>query len=377
MPRAALRCLVALPLVACAGAKDAPLDGDDGAAPEAPTALGEARGALAPEALTWTPILTDADALSDPRDLGFDPEGRLWVANREDDRTFIVTAPGTTEQTSERRRDAAAMHFMEEVSSLAFEGPEGASPFGTEFGSCGESENTYNDRHDPNMFMGPVLWATDLEIFAEQDPFGLGSHLDMLHQSPNCVGMAWEFDNVYWVFDGKENTIVRYDFAEDHGIGQDDHSDGVVHRLSEPTVTRVVDAPGHLMIDPSTGLLYVADTGGGRVLVLDPSTGGEGRNLRATNEPLDAYVAWDGVEWWELATGLDHPGGLAVGGGFVYVAEWATGHIKVFEPGGALVQDYDTGRGPGALYGIELGPDGALWVTDNLTPGVYRLDVAR
>jgi sugar lactone lactonase YvrE len=338
------------------------------------TALGVGEGVLAPESVSWTPILGEADRLSDPRDLGFDPDGNLWIANREDDRMFIVFNPGTAEQSYERRKDAAAFHFMEETSALSFEGIAGAGTYGNEFGSCGESENTYNGQTRPNDFMGPVLWSANLGVFAVQNPDMLGSHLDMLHQSPLCVGITWEKDNVYWVFDGFHNAIVRYDFQKDHDIGQDDHSDGIVYQLEEPTVTRVEDAPGHMMIDPETGLLYVADTGGGRILRLDPVSGEKVKPLRTFNEPLEEYASWGGVDWAELVSGLNAPGGLAIGGGWLYIAEFGTGILYVFDMDGKLVQSLDTGKGPGAIYGIELGPDGKLWVADNASPGVFRLD---
>lgn len=362
-------------LVGCevTGTKDEPAE--TGSHEATTSALGVGDGPLDAAAVTWTTILDADDRLTDPRDLGFDPEGNLWIANRSDDRTFIVFDPGESNQTFDRRKDGYAEHFMEETAALSFEGAEGASPeYGNEFGSCGESENTYNDQTDANDFMGPVLWSADLAIFAEEDPSGLGSHLDMLHQSPLCVGIAWQRDNVYWVFDGYHDAIVRYDFQDDHDVGNDDHSDGIVYRVSDPTVTRVDDAPGHMMIDPASGLLYVADTGGGRILRLDPDSGERGQNLRARNEPLEDYAEWDGIDWTELVTGLDRPGGLAVADAVLYVAEYGTGLLHAFDLDGNAMQTLDTGWGEGALYGIELGPDGHLYVVNHATPAVVRLD---
>jgi sugar lactone lactonase YvrE len=196
----------------------------------------------------------------------------------------------------------------------------------------------------------------------------------MLHESPLCVGIAWERDNVYWVFDGYNDAIVRYDFQDDHEVGQDDHSDGIVYRLTEPTVTRVPDAPGHMVIDPATGLLYVADTGGGRVLRLDTQTGGEGDKLRQRQEVIDTFAEWDDIEWSELVTGLDQPGGLALGDGVLYVAELGTGVLHAYDLDGAEIQTLDTGSGAGAIYGVEIGPDGRLWVVNHAEPAVVRLD---
>ncbi len=337
-----------------------------------PTSILGAEGA----SVTWTPILTSDDRLSDPRDLGFDTDGNLWVANRADDRTFIVPNPGTDAQTVDRRKDGYAQHFMEETAAFSFEGMDGASEeYGPEFGSCGESENTYNDTAQENEFMGPVLWATDLDIFAEQNPEGLGSHLDMQHQSPLCVGIAWEKANVYWVFDGYHDAIVRYDFMDDHDIGQDDHSDGIVYRYTEPPVTRVEDAPGHMVFDRATGMLYVADTGNGRILRLDTTTGEKGRDLRESQEDIVEYAEWDGAEWSEVITGLDRPGGLALNGDRLIVGEWGTGMLYDYTLDGEQVRALDASVGPEALYGIEVGPDGKLWMAETGTPAVVRLDV--
>lgn len=319
-----------------------------------------------PDSVGWTDILVADDKLTDPRDLGFDESGRLWVANREDDFTFIVDAPGTDDQSHERIRDERYGHFMEETAALSFDG-------NGQFGSCGESRNEYNDTTRPNNFMGPVLWSTNLEIFGAVDPIGLGSHLDMLHESPNCVGIAWETDNVYWVFDGYNSNIVRYDFQGDHGPGMDDHSDGIILRLTDFEVARVSDAPGHMVIDPETGLLYVADTGNGRVLWIDTATGEEGRGLPVM-EPGTTHKEWTGVDWGVVVEGLDEPGGLAFSGDRLFVAEWATGVIVELDLDGQEVRRLDTGFGPESLYGIELGPDGKMWVADNGGQAIRRIE---
>ncbi len=339
------------------------------------TALGTGDGELDASAALWTYVVGNAEGLDDPRDLGFDPTGDLWIANRVDDHTFIILNPGTDSQIVDDRQDGYAKHFMEETSAFSFETAAGAEEFGPEFGSCGESENTYNGRYAPDDFMGPVLWSTDLTIFGEQNPHGLGAHLDMQHESPDCVGIAWEQANVYWVFDGYHSAIVRYDFQADHGIGNDDHSDGIVYQLSEPTVTRVDNAPGHMMIDPSTGILYIADTGGGRVLWLDTASGSQGQDIRQVQEQIQTYAYWDNASWGELITGLDRPGGLALDGqGHLMVGEYGTGVIHAYDLDGTEIQSLDTGWGEGAIYGIEAGPDGKLWVVDNAAPAVYRLD---
>ena len=151
------------------------------------------------------PYGDSSDGLNVPRDLAFNPEveGELWVVNRTDDSTSIFFDAGSSEQTSTHIIDPYALHFMDQVSSIEFGAP------GT-FGTCQESRNTYNSPGMGDDFMGPTLWPSDLDIYGESNPeaveylsrlFGthvdLGSHLDMLHQTPLCVGIAWQGENVY------------------------------------------------------------------------------------------------------------------------------------------------------------------------------------
>ena len=70
-------------------------------------------------------------------------------------------------------------------------------------------------------FTGPALWSGNLDIYAKPSG-GNGSHLDMLHGSPFSMGIASEKENAYWVFDGYNQHIVRYDFGGDHGPGNAD-----------------------------------------------------------------------------------------------------------------------------------------------------------
>src|SRR5262249_13195263 len=160
--------------------------------------------------------------------------------NRGFNGVVILFDPGTEKQRAEKRRDVYADHFMDEVSSMSF----GAN---NTFASCQESRNEMNPSAPD--FMGPTLWSGDLAIFAKvnQGSGGLeGSHLDMLHDSPLCMGIAHESANIYWVFDGKNGHVARYDFQKDHGPGHTDHSDGIVRRYPEATLSRVADIPGHL-----------------------------------------------------------------------------------------------------------------------------------
>ncbi len=258
------------------------------------------------------------------------------------------------------------------------------------FGTCGESRNEMkgcvdwkNGKWKPSTpldFQGPTLWSADPAVFAQKNevadehlaksfcsgsgnpeeckrnymdpicpdnnpackpgekgkPFTLGSHLDMLHESPMCMGIAWEQNNAYWVFDGCggaqfENSrhvvdghgenfnlqnelngiaaesdpvrkdcktngdIVRFDFRVDHGAGFDDHCDGIIERYAIGQVKRVENVSSHMLM--WKGNLFIADSGNGRIARLNPADAGARKNY--SQHPLServhnaCTVVWD------------------------------------------------------------------------------------
>ena len=319
------------------------------------------------------------DNLNQATDLGFNPEAdELWIVNKADDSVTIISAPGTDEQSSEHIVDPYALHFMEKVTSIAFGAP------GT-FGTCQDGRNTYNDSNPPNGFTGPTLWSSDPEVFGLSNPeavdyltglFGfpsdLGSHLDMLHESPQCMGIAWEEGNAYWVFDGYNGNIVRYDFAVDHGAGFDDHCDGDVQRW-DVEVTRTTGVVSHLALDQDSGLLYISDTGANRVAVLDTNSGSRGASLDSVEEGScqatygksgpDHYL-WEGGELVDFATDLDRPSGMALFDGKLFVGEHGTGLIHVYDLAGEEIDVIDTEFGPNLLQGIEVVAEDEVWAVN-------------
>jgi hypothetical protein len=397
MHRNAILALSATVLVSC-GSDDKEEDGDDSAVEAVGIpALGGGTHEL--DSVDEDKIADDDEGLDVPRDLAFNPAnpGELWVVNRADDSVSIFTGVGTDEEWTDHRVDPFAMHFMEEVSSISFGAATYAGSEALTFGTCQESRNSYNDDYPPNDFMGPTLWSADLDIFATtneeaveylSDLFGfytdLGSHLDMLHESPLCMGIAWEKDNVYWVFDGDDGRVVRYDFAEDHDIGYDDHSDGIIGRVKGPRVERVEDVPSHMDIDPETGLLYVADTGKNRILVIDTATGEKGDRLSKT-EPGTDHHELEGVEYDKLLDGddidgMEQPSGLEVVDGHLLVTDHETGIIFAFALSGEgaegadaeLVDWLDTGRA-GGIMGIDAPSLDEIWFVDAAEDELIRL----
>lgn len=314
--------------------------------------------------------LTAADGLVVPTDLEFAPEtGLLWVADAGTSGVLIVDGAGTAAQSSEVRIDHYAQHFMDTVSAIAF----GA---GDTFASCQESRDDWNDApQEEDDFMGPTLWDADLDVFAQvgqTDAWWLqeGSHLDMLHQSPLCMGIAHDHDNAYWAFDGLNGRIVYYDFHADHGPGGADHSDGEEVFYEDVGVTRVPGVPSHMVVDGDA--LYIADTGSGRILRLSTDTG--------ERAPHRGDQNWDGVSVFDevsgatldvVVDGLGEPSGLLLKDGRLFVSDHATGTIGAWDLDGTPAGAWDSGAT--GIMGLAVGPDGALWYADGGAAEVVRV----
>jgi hypothetical protein len=346
-----------------------PSDSDDPSAhTSADDDTGDAPAGVVPElGTTFTVIATAADGLDIPRDLEFAPEhpDQLWTANTGFHGVVIITDPGTTQQQAEARADPYGQHFMMKVSSIAF----GAN---NTFASCQESRDEWNGAaQPPDDFMGPTLWDADLDVFAIYEG-GEGSHLDMLHQSPLCMGIASESGNAYWAFDGLNAHLVRYDFKSDHGPGGSDHSDGSIRRYLNAVVSRREDVPSHMILDSASRRLYVADTGNSRVMALDVDSGQSNGQLSGNWDGVGDYSGWDGATWEPVLGGLSAPSGIALAGDRVFVGDFGTGEIIAFDAGGDELGRISTGAI--GLTGMTIGPDDRLWFVDSIANEVVRVD---
>ncbi len=308
--------------------------------------------------------------LDRPMDLGFNPRStdQLWVVNQDSESVTIFWDVATDSMRSEDFNSFGSNHFLARPAAMAW------SDFGN-WASAQDTDDLTQGNETPRDFMGPTLWDDNMNRFDA----GHGSHLDMLHNSPLGGGMAWEADNIYWLFDGYHDSITRYDFAEDHGYGGTDHRDGEVRRYVEGEVARTESIPSHLELDRESGLLYIADTVNNRIAVLDTRTGEEGDRIRPNYDGSDQRKM-DGAEIWTLVDGpsqsdpaLVAPAGLALHEGVIYVGDYETGLILAYDLDGVLIDWLDTGRGAAALGGIDFGPDGALTFTDVATHEILQI----
>lgn len=297
--------------------------------------------------------------------------------------TTTIFDPGTDQQREEWIQDFNAWHFMRRPSALAF----GVDQL---FATCADAP-TANYLNSGGDFVGPSLWTSDPEIYrnwsrSEYQNLMLadgtgnwnGTHMDMLHSTPLCGGIAHESANIYWLVNGQLGALDRYDFNEHHGPGHYDHTDGDIRRYAEGSITRVPGVPSHLAF--YEGRVYAADPGAGRVVVFDPA--GSRRVSGIPNQPRydglrpDAHGVYEGGTLTELvAPGLvlQRPSGLEIHDGLVYVSDASTSQIHAFQLDGSLVRSLDTGLPPGSLAGLALSPEGQLYFVDLPNGAVVRV----
>lgn len=408
---------------------------------------GQVQGGLLGDApVTISPLYMAVDAMSQagevrpwhPVDLDEGTDGALWVIQRMNrlpefidaeectmrsqtpgvpndcfglsGSTVTITNPaeaGMATSANQRARlvvDGNSWHFMRRPAGIAFGLAEVTLPVGDPgtidrngtslvsgpqtythiFATCHEHE-TGNFTDQP-PFIGPSLWTGDMAIYDNgvmPFPWSNGSHLDMVHATQHCMGIAWERDNVYWLINGAAGTLDRYDFGMPHLPGHFYHEDAEIKRWlwDADQIARVQDIPSNLEI--SANELYIADTGNARILAVDianePAELGGFRsfeNLPGTihRNPTTRTVA-DTSTLTALWGGTPQPSGLAVfSENAILIGDYATGNISAINPTtGEEIRTIDTGLGAG-LAGVTV-MQGVVYFAHMQQRGVYRIDV--
>ena len=321
----------------------------------------------------YTVIADATDQVITPQDLDFHPnasrQNELWILNKgtqnSGSSTVTISNAGQTSQVTDRRIDGNAWHFMSLSTAIAF------SPENENFGT---SPGVYDANHNGGApFTGPALWSSDMSVYARPSG-GNGSHLDMLHESPYCMGIAHEKDNVFWVFDGNAGQIVKYDFKSDHGPGNSNHDDGQVDRYIDISVSRKAGVPSHMVIDKESGWLYIADTGNKRILRMKINSGTKKRDLPLLYEVLAQRREMENPEWEVFAdTDLVDPCGIEVIGNRLFVSDNSTNKIIAYrlDTKEELARIQTTAT---SIKGIKVGPAGKLWYVDYSSNKVVRVD---
>ena len=324
--------------------------------------------------------------------------------------TAAISSPEMPEMTTRddaRVRfvvDANSWHFMRRPSAIAFGTPElrlepgdpgtldrrgqplifDTQVFADIFATC--PEHATSNTTDEPPFIGPSLWTGSPEIYQTGTlPYSWsnGTHLDMVHATQYCMGIAWERDQVYWVLNGSVGSIDRYDFGLPHSPGHFYHEDATITRHLWPDVEflRVPDVPMNLEI--SDGVLYVADTGHARLVTLalnaDAPTSGNFQSYEGISgsfvrdEPLVDLVT---TEPLIAAWGANpQPSGLAIlDENTVVLGDYNSGQLALIDRAtGEITRTVDTGLGQG-LGGVTV-MGGAIYAAHMVDRRVHRIDL--
>jgi hypothetical protein len=324
--------------------------------------------------ITYTVIATSSNSISQPRDLDFKPHtNELWVSLRGSNAGgshVIVYNAGMSGQTSEYRKDTHSDHFNQFNSAMAFS-------------EIGEFATTADAKPGQGTFMGPSLWSGDTAIFAKvfqsnwATNYPLGSHLDMLHQSPYAMGIAHDSLKVYWVFDGHNGNICRYDYVSDHSPGYDNHSAGKIWRYSGVTVSRVAGIPSHMVLDRKNRWLYFVDGGTKTLKRLKTTSGSIVGNLNAPNELLSGYYNMGNTALVEtIETFTAQPCGIDYFNDRLVVGMYNSGDLYIYNTSGSSPVNLGAVQtGQAGIMGIKIGPDGKIWLVNSTQNTVVRMDV--
>ena len=309
------------------------------------------------------------DGLRQPTDIAFKPGStELWVVNQGDSTFTVLGLNATTVDVNNLAARGANLHFLAKPSALAFGQADcdGAYCFATSHDSLNDQPMITGGA--PSDFMGPTLWTSNVNTYSGSGPYH-NAHYDMLHNTPNGKGVAWDEGNAYWIFDAYHQSITRYDFNQTHGPGGSDHADGEISRWVQGSVSGVNNVPSHLAFDAASGYLYVADTGNNRIARIDTSAGTQGANY---NEDYDGITRNGGGMFYmqapisTLVTGSTHgitqPAGLTLHDSTLFLTDFASGTIYAFDLAGNLLDYLPTGRS--GLSGLEFDTLGNLYAAD-------------
>jgi DNA-binding beta-propeller fold protein YncE len=330
----------------------------------------------------FTLVASSSNSLSSPVDLDFYPNqstrpNELWILNQGTNSTggstVIVSNASSSSRTYKYVKDGNAWHFMALASAMAF----GDSNWAT-------SQDILDANRQSGKYTGPTLWPGDLSIYGivgnPSTQTENGSHLSMIHQTPYGKGIAFEKINVYWVLDGYEGNIKRYDFGNPHQPGGDDHSGGGVQVYPEFKFTRHSSLPGHLDIDGAKKYLYGCDPLGKRVFRINITTGSSsGTRTKINGESLGlGYVNYTGITKTDtLIKNLGTPVGIDVYGDRLIVSDNLTDEIIIYNISnnysevGRIKLKYITSPDP---MGVKVGPDGKIYFVDRTNKSAYMIE---
>ncbi|UYM16506.1 YncE family protein [Endozoicomonas euniceicola] len=372
-------------------------------------------GIFVPAIRDWGSSMPSRGGLVNPVAVAENPRvrGQIWVLNGDDSLT-IFYCPGVKDvkYTPEKRRDLASCHFMHRPTGIAFGGApvDGDVPdfegqqaqnlnitgtFLTTGGSCNDYTATAlmgSDYHQRTCtdFMGPTLWQNDLKTYAiknndfypdDLEKVPLGSHLDMIHQQPFSMGVAWDGEQAnYWTWDegadSKYGSIVLTNITQSHGFGGHKHNSAALYRYKGTALKSETKSsltiPGQMA--KYGNLLIVANPAAGVINVLDTHSGTEDGPVKPEEEWREKYTTYTSIinaGFSELNVAglvLETPSGLTISEDRLFVSDVATRQIHAIK--------LDTKSGNHTLIGSINTPAKLItgMTIDNVTERLWFVD---
>ena len=271
-----------------------------------------------------------------PRDVAIGPDGEIVVADTHNWRMLSIDAAGTSQRAEWGIRGGGPFAFNYQK-GVGIDQQSGDV-------IVGDTDNNYVSRFTAD---GGFVWRVG----------GIGSGLGRFKR-PHDVDVSP--DGRIWVADGRN---ARVQVLNEHGVAQFAFGGSG----TGPGKFRFAQR-----LDYDDGGTP-ADTGDDSVWVADPELG------RVTRFTIaGAYITHFGT--LGNATGqLKHAGGVAADTRCVYVADADRNRLVVFDRSGTFVAEVGGGgSGLGQMFrpqGLELAPDGTLWVTEQLGERVQQFRV--
>ncbi len=320
----------------------------------------------------YTVVADATDKLQFPTDIAQNPvrPNELWVSNYGEvfnggtfsrkGFTLTVFNPAQANQFSVVRKDKslATGHFFSFPTSIAFN-------------RDGYWANTSYANNNGNN--GPTFWTSDFAVYADSVTYAAnGSHNSMLHESLISLGIAADENNTFWVLDGSTGDVVSYNFGKGHYPGGEDHTDGIIRRygLSEK-ISPVAGIPSHVCYDPSSKWLYIVDARQQRIIRLKTDSGKPAGGRQGIDNAKEYSTMLATSEVFIDKLPLEVPCGIDTDGTTLYVSDYETGRIGVFDLAKkARIGTIDT-KSRGIAGVLLLG--NALWFVNSLTHQLIKI----
>ena len=130
-----------------------------------------------------------------------------------------------------------------------------------------------------------------------------------------------------------------------------------------------------MIVDKSTGWLYIVDNGNNRIVRVDTKSGHLGNNITAPNENPAQYAEMIGVKWQTIDSGFTNLSGIDYFDGRLIVGNYGTGDIRVYNTTTPAKPTYlgTIQTGDIGMMGLKIGPDSNIWYVNRTHNQVVRL----